>query len=129
MGLCGPKRTDLMSRTDLCGQFKVPTLRNIELTAPYFHNASVATLEQAVSFYATRDLRPELWYSTLNGQVQKFNDLPVAMHSNVNMTRPFGQRPGDVPILSAQDVADLVAFLRTLTDDRTAPSGTPLVKR
>lgn len=129
MGLCGPKRTDLMSRTDLCGQFKVPTLRNIELTAPYFHNASVATLEQAVSFYATRDLRPELWYSTLNGQVQKFNDLPVALHSNVNMTRPFGQRPGDVPILSAQDVSDLVAFLRTLTDDRTAPSGTPLVKR
>ena len=28
--------------------FKVPSLRNVELTAPYFHDASAATLEQAV---------------------------------------------------------------------------------
>lgn len=129
MGLCGPKRTDLTARTDLCGQFKVPTLRNIELTAPYFHNASVTTLSQAVSFYATRDLRPELWYPTVNGQVQKFNDLPASLRANVNMVRPFGLRPGDTPVLTAEDVADLVAFLRTLTDDRTAPSRSPLVKR
>lgn len=129
MGLCGPKRTDLSDRTDLCGHFKVPTLRNIELTGPFFHNASVTTLEQAVSFYATRDIRPELWYPTVNGQVQKFNDLPAAMHANVSTARPFGQRPGDAPILSAQDVADLVSFLRTLTDDRTAPTGSALVQR
>lgn len=129
MGLCGPKRTDLSARTDLCGHFKVPTLRNIELTAPYFHNASVTTLDQAVSFYATRDLRPDLWYPTVNGQLQKFNDLPSALRANVTMVRPFGLRPGDAPILNAQDVADLVAFLRTLTDDRTAASGSSLVKR
>jgi cytochrome c peroxidase len=129
MGLCGPKRTDLSARTDLCGLFKVPTLRNIELTAPYFHNASVTTLAQAVSFYATRDLRPDLWYPTVNGQVQKFNDLPASLRTNVSMVRPFGLRPGDAPILTAEDVADLVAFLRTLTDDRTAPSGSTLVKR
>jgi len=29
-------------------QFKVPTLRNVELTYPYFHDGSVATLEDAV---------------------------------------------------------------------------------
>lgn len=129
MGLCGPKRTDLSARTDLCGQFKVPTLRNIELTAPYFHNASVTTLTQAVSFYATRDIQPERWYPTVGGVVQRFDDLPVPLHSNVTMVRPFGLRPGDAPILSAEDVADLVALLRTLTDDRAAPSGSPLVKK
>lgn len=129
MGLCGPKRTDLSARTDLCGQFKVPTLRNIELTAPYFHNASVATLADAVAFYATRDLQPERWYPTVNGVVQRFNDLPVPLRTNVLMTKPFGQRPGGTPLLSATDVADLVAFLRTLTDDRTAPPGALLVKK
>jgi cytochrome c peroxidase len=129
MGLCGPKRTDLSARTDLCGQFKIPTLRNIELTAPYFHNASVTTLTQAVSFYATRDLRPELWYPTVGGVVQLFNDLPAPLRTNVTMMRPYGLRPGDPPILTAGDVDDLVAFLRTLTDDRTAASGSPLVRR
>jgi cytochrome c peroxidase len=32
--------------------FKVPTLRNLALTAPYFHNGAFATLEQVVDFYA-----------------------------------------------------------------------------
>lgn len=126
MGLCGPKRTDLSGRTELCGQFKVPTLRNIELTAPYFHNASISNLTQAVSFYATRDIDPGRWYPSVN---DKFNDLPLAYRGNVIRTAPFGQQPGDRPVLSAQDVNDLVSFLKTLTDDRTAPPGSPTVAR
>jgi cytochrome c peroxidase len=129
MGLCGPKRTDLSTRSDLCGQFKVPTLRNIALTAPYFHNASVSTLSDAVGFYATRDIDPGLWYPVVNGVVQKFNDLPVAYRGNVINTAPFGQQAGAAPLLSAQNVADLVSFLQTLTDDRTAASGSPTVAR
>jgi cytochrome c peroxidase len=130
LGLCGPKRTDLFSqgRLDLCGQFKVPTLRNIELTAPYFHNASIKTLSDAVGFYATRDTDPARWYS-VNGVVQKFNDLPVAYQGNVLKTVPFGQQAGERPLLSPQDVNDLVTFLKTLTDDRTAPQGSPRVAR
>ncbi len=126
MGLCGPKRTDLSARTDLCGQFKVPTLRNIALTAPYFHNASVSTLTEAVSFYATRDIDPGRWYPSVN---DKFNDLPVAYRGNVLRTVPFGQQRGDSPLLSLQDVDDLVSFLKTLTDDRTAAPGSPTVAR
>ena len=129
MGLCGPKRTDLSARTELCGQFKVPTLRNIALTAPYFHNASVSTLTEAVSFYATRDIDPGRWYPTVNGVVQKFNDLPLDYRGNVIRTAPFGQQPGAAPLLSAQNVADLVSFLQTLTDDRTAPQGSLTVAR
>src|SRR5262249_18169206 len=34
------------------GKFKAPTLRNIAVTAPYMHDGSVATLEEAVDHYA-----------------------------------------------------------------------------
>ncbi len=40
--------------------FKVPTLRNIALTAPYFHNGSVATLDEAVKVMAKLQLNKEL---------------------------------------------------------------------
>lgn len=35
LGLCGPERADLATRLDLCGAFKVPSLRNVAVTAPY----------------------------------------------------------------------------------------------
>ena len=37
------------------GKFKVPTLRNIAITAPYMHNGVFATLNEAIEFYNTRD--------------------------------------------------------------------------
>jgi cytochrome c peroxidase len=40
--------------------FKVPTLRNIALTAPYFHNGSVGTLEEAVRVMAKTQLNKDL---------------------------------------------------------------------
>lgn len=40
--------------------FKVPALRNIELTAPYFHDGSVATLEEAVQIMASHQLGEDL---------------------------------------------------------------------
>ena len=119
MGLCGPVRTDLANRTDLCGLFKVPTLRNVALTAPYFHNGAVATLEEAVDFYATRDTDPARWYPTQAGVVVKFNDLPAAYRGNVNQQAPLGLSPGQAPRLSAQDVQAVAAFLRTLSDGFT----------
>lgn len=119
MGLCGPVRTDLAHRTELCGMFKVPTLRNVALTAPYFHNGAIATLEEAVSFYATRDSDPARWYPTVNGVVQRFNDLPPAYRSNVTQQAPFGPPPRNGPRLNAQDVQDIASFLRTLSDGFT----------
>ena len=123
MGLCGPVRTDLTARTDLCGQFKIPTLRNIAITAPYFHNSAIDTLTNAVRFYATRDSNPALWYPTVNGVVVKFNDLPANLRGNVPVNRaPFNSN------LSAQEIDDIVAFLLTLTDDRTAPANLPTIR-
>jgi cytochrome c peroxidase len=43
-----------------CGAFKVPTLRNIALTAPYGHNGFFARLGDIVRFYVTRDTNSEL---------------------------------------------------------------------
>ena len=42
------------------GVFKVPSLRNVALTAPYFHDGSVATLEEAVWWMGRAQLGREL---------------------------------------------------------------------
>ncbi|MCK6395420.1 cytochrome c peroxidase [Zoogloea sp.] len=121
LGLCGPTRTDLSGRTDLCGAFRVPSLRNVAKTAPYFHNGAIKTLTDAVRFYVRRDTNPEEWYPTdANGVVLKFNDLPLAYHANVNVTEaPYNRKPGDAPALNESEIADLVSFLNTLTDGYT----------
>lgn len=121
LGLCGPQRTDLAAQRELCGAFKVPTLRNISRTAPYFHNGRFATLEEAIAFYVRRDTSPEEWYPTGPDGVEKFDDLPAAMHRNVNTTEaPYNRQLGGQPALTPAEIDDVVAFLRTL-DDGHAP--------
>ena len=102
-----------------CGLFKTPTLRNVERTAPYFHNASVASLENAVRFHFERDTQPSKWYKKNDGSLdQRYNDLPWYYQGNLARGKPFDgfYRP------SNQDIADLLAFLKTLNDaDQTEP--------
>jgi len=118
LGLCGPDRTDLTARTDLCGAFKVPTLRNVATRKVFFHNGAFTNLTDVVRFYVTRDTNPERWYPVnADGTVDKFNDLPPAMRGNVNTTEvPYNRRPGMAPALNDAEIADLVQFLGTLTD-------------
>lgn len=117
LGLCGPDRTDLSSRNDLCGAFKVPTLRNVGVTAPYFHNGKFATLKEVVAFYVRRDTNPEEWYPASGLGIDKFNDLPAEFRANVNRSeKPYDRSPGQAPALNTQEIDDLVAFLQTLTD-------------
>lgn len=117
LGLCGPDRTDLSTRTDLCGAFKVPTLRNVALTAPYFHNGKFATLREVVEFYVRRDTNPELWYPVGASGIEKFNDLPPAYRANVNTSEaPYNRQLGDNPALDDDEIDAVVAFLNTLTD-------------
>ena len=79
----------LVDAAPLEGAFRTPTLRNVALTAPYFHDGRFETLEQVVRFKAAADSVPAV-----------------------------GERdPALRPVeLSAQDVDDLVAFMRSLTD-------------
>ena len=75
----------------IAGAFKIPGLRNVEFTGPYFHNGGQATLEQVVDFYAR------------GGDFPADTDLPVEI----------------IPIAqSAADRARLVAFLKALSDER-----------
>ncbi|MEC4748228.1 cytochrome c peroxidase [Methylomicrobium sp. Wu6] len=73
------------------GAFKIPTLRNIELTGPYMHNGGMKSLEEVVEFY---------------------NRGGNAANRHHFSTLVFQQG------FTAQERADLVAFLKTLTDER-----------
>ncbi len=117
LGLCGPLRTDLRDRPDLCGRFRTPGLRNVALRQAFFHNGRYATLEEVLRFYARRDTDPQEFYPRQpDGTVQRYDDLPAAMHGNVDTEAPFGRRPGDRPALDEAEIGDIVAFLKTLTD-------------
>ncbi|MBC8317605.1 MAG: cytochrome-c peroxidase [Desulfobulbaceae bacterium] len=77
------------------GKFRVPTLRNVAITAPYLHNGVYKTLFNVLAFYNTRD-------------VSCWPDPEVA--ENVNR-----EELGNLK-LTNQELEDLVVFLETLTD-------------
>jgi cytochrome c peroxidase len=117
LGLCGPLRTDLKASTQYCGMFRSPSLRNAAARQVFFHNGFFHRLDDVVRFYAERDTQPQKWYPrAAGGNVLKFDDLPAKFRSNVDVEAPFDRRPGDKPALGEQDVRDIVAFLKTLTD-------------
>jgi cytochrome c peroxidase len=117
LGLCGPERKDLAARRDLCGGFKVPTLRNVARTAPYFHNGAFGSLREAVDFYVRRDTEPGAWYPKSGAEVQKFDDSPADLAGSVNTSEvPYDRKAGGTPALTPAEVDDVVAFLKTLDD-------------
>jgi cytochrome c peroxidase len=85
------------------GKFKAPSLRNVQLTAPYMHDGSIPTLEAAVDHYAA------------GGRV--IADGPLAGDGRSN---PYKDPLIAAIRLSPRDRADLVAFLKTLTDTSIA---------
>ena len=124
LGLCGPLRTDLTSRPEYCGLFRTPSLRNVALRGVFFHNGVYARLQDAVRFYALRDTNPDRVYG--HGRPaggRRFDDLPARYWSNVSREAPFGPRAGGRPLLTDSEIADVVAFLKTLTDGYVPPAG------
>jgi cytochrome c peroxidase len=67
-----------------------------------------------VRFYALRDADPKRIYGA--GTSRRFADLPEKYHGNLNDEAPFGGKPGDKPTMTEAEIADVVAFLKTLTD-------------
>ncbi|TLY50388.1 MAG: c-type cytochrome [Gammaproteobacteria bacterium] len=126
LGLCGPDRTDLAARTDLCGAFKVPTLRNVASRRVFFHNGRFDSLSETIEFYVQRDTNPARWYpASTDGSVRKFDDLPPAYARNVNTSEaPYNRQQGGSPALSAAEIDDVIAFLSTLTDGYDPATGT-----
>ncbi len=120
LGACGPLRTDLKSHDDYCGRFRTPSLRNVATRGVFFHNGVYTKLEDAVRFYALRDTDPARAYGALRSG--RFADLPEKYRDNLNQEAPFGARPGNRPALTEAEVADVVAFLKTLTDGYGTPA-------
>lgn len=118
LGLCAREGGDLLARTDLCGAFKVPSLRNVSLRQALFHNGRFKRLDDAVGFYAERDTDPAKFYPRkADGGIDTFDDLPEAYKGNVTRGEaPYDRRVGQAPALSRPEVDDVVAFLKTLTD-------------
>jgi cytochrome c peroxidase len=77
------------------GAFKVPSLRNVALTAPYFHNGDVLTLREVVELYSR------------GGNVNPIFAL------DGTLIEPLG-----TPSLSSDEIDAIVAFLEALTDER-----------
>jgi cytochrome c peroxidase len=118
LGLCGPFRADLARERAYCGMFRTPTLRNSAARRAFFHNGRYRTLEEVLSFYNLRDVRPEVVYPLdERGLALKFDDLPSLLRGSVDVVDPpFNRRLGEPPPLSQEDISALVAFLKTLTD-------------
>jgi cytochrome c peroxidase len=91
-GMTDPGLQDVTGDPNDRGKFKVPTLRNIELTAPYMHDGRFATLEEVVEHYDT------------GGESSSTVD-PLMKHVGVGLN------------LTLQDRIDLVNFLKTFTDE------------
>jgi cytochrome c peroxidase len=118
LGICGPFRTDMRAQTQYCGMFLTPTLRNVATRHTFFHNGVFHTLREVMDFYNDRDVAPEKIYPrNPDGTVAKFNDIPPVYRGNVDVVDPpLDRHLGDAPAITAQDEADIIAFLQTLTD-------------
>jgi cytochrome c peroxidase len=117
LGLCGPLRSDLKDKPEYCGLFRTPSLRNVATRQVFFHNGSLHSLTDVVRFYAERDTKPQNWYPRkADGGAAKFDDLPAAYWANIDMQPPFGRKAGESPALSEDDIQNIVAFLKTLSD-------------
>ena len=112
LGLCESTQAAVKGRADACGFFRIPSLRNVAERPVFFHNGQFNSLEQVLRFYNTRDSEPALWYPSVAGQVQRFDDLPERYRPNLNTLAPFGPKA----LMSDADLADLLCFLRTLSD-------------
>ncbi|MEL6581992.1 MAG: di-heme enzyme, partial [Cyanobacteria bacterium J06621_12] len=82
------------------GRFKVPSLRNIALTAPYMHDGSVATLREAIAHYQA------------GGRT-----IPAGEWAGVGSNNPY--KSGFIKgfTISESEIEDLLAFLESLTDE------------
>ena len=82
------------------GRFKVPTLRNVALTAPYMHDGSIATLDEVIDHYAAGG-------RAAPGASAAGNERALRYRSP--LLRGF--------TLTASEKRDLIEFLRSLTDE------------
>lgn len=94
----------------LVGTFKVPSLRNVAVTAPYMHNGVFKNLRTVISFYNHYNAKSQS--SQINPETGKPWDTPE-VPDNLAV-----KELTSAPPLDAKRIDALVAFLKTLTDKR-----------
>ena len=82
------------------GRFKAPSLRNIGVTAPYMHDGSIETLREVVEHYAA------------GGRT-----ITEGEHAGVGSDNPYKSEFVPGFIISDEEMADLLSFIETLTDE------------
>lgn len=82
------------------GRFRAPSLRNIAVTAPYMHDGSVATLEDAIRNYAAGGRNITAGPNAGDGRMNPYKDGFISGFS-----------------ITDDQINDLIAFLQSLTDD------------
>lgn len=126
LGLCGPMRKDYQSAPNYCGLFKTPTLRNVATRKAFFHNGVFRSLEQVLHFYVERETDPSRHTKLPDGETERYDDLPVQYRGNVDVVdAPYDRRIGEKPALDDAEIADIIAFLGTLTDGYQPAPATP----
>lgn len=102
----------VVGEAELYGTFKVTTLRNIALTAPYGHNGYFSSLAETVDFYATRDTKP-VCVDPKATATEAFERgcWPAGEIDGTKNVDELGNLP-----LTKREKADIVAFLNSLTD-------------
>jgi len=93
--LADPGRAAITKDPSHLGLFKIPSLRNVAVTAPYMHNGMFATLRDVVAYYNTPD-------AVVKGSLNRDKALDAPLN------------------LTDGEISDLVAFLEALTDARFA---------
>jgi cytochrome c peroxidase len=91
---------EITGRPEDMGRFRAPSLRNVAVTAPYMHDGSIATLDEVIDHYAA------------GGRT-----IPGGPNAGVGRDNPF--KSAFVPgfMLTTEERADLIAFLKSLTDE------------
>lgn len=92
-------RYEVTGKPEHMGQFRTQSLRNVELSAPYNHDGSVATLEDVVRNYARGGRHITLGKNSGDGRVSPVKDGFVVSFN-----------------ITDDEVNDVVAFLKSLTD-------------
>ena len=91
---------EITNRAQDMGKFRAPTLRNIAVTAPYFHDGSAATLEDVIRTYEAGGRNTEMGPNQGDGRANPLKSGFIIGFS-----------------LTDQERSDLIAFLRSLTDE------------
>nr|WP_199080194.1 cytochrome c peroxidase [Pedobacter sp. ASV19] len=86
-------RYEVTKNTEHIGEFKIPGLRNVGITAPYMHNGMFKTLKEVINYYNAPD-----------------DVVKNGKNRDLALSKPLG--------LTKDEINDLEAFLLALTDDR-----------